>query len=172
MEADPLPRYCAVCGFDSEGDVGYDQALTTPHLGKSIRKTVDDMHRQMEDGAEHRANVAREQFGLDSDEVANMKMTDMKDNLHPGDTSAVEVKNPVTEIMAAAPQGTFGFQGAAGLGYSGPVAEGPFPNAGARAQASLRKAHAQFTSASGMAGAATSSMPALETTSPNYRRRV
>lgn len=171
VEADPLPRFCAHCGFDSEGEE-MEPALTTPHIGKPIRQVVDNMHREMEAGAEHRANLAMEHHGMDSADAAVMKMTDMKDHLHEGDISAVEVKNDITKVMEAAPPGMFGFQGAQGLGYSGPVAEGPFPNAGARTQAALRKQHANYTSASGMAGAATSSLPALETVAPGYRRRV
>jgi hypothetical protein len=173
VAADPLPRYCGVCGYDSHEEDGYDEALTSPHIGKSIKMTVDQMHRQMEDGAQFRADIAQEKFGLDSQDASIMKMTDMRDGLRMGDTSDAKLApSPVTQVMDAAPVGMFGFQGSAGLGYSGAVAEGPFPNAGARTQAMVRQHHANFTATSGQVGATTSSMPALETTSPNYRRRV
>jgi hypothetical protein len=170
-EQDPCPRYCPKCGYDSE-DVEPQEALTTPHIALSIRKTVDDMHVQMEQGAQHRANIAMEHHGFDTDETNNIKMTDMKDGLREGDTSDVPVVNDVSKVMAAAPQGMFGFQGAQGLSYSSTVAQGPFPNAGAHAQSALRQAHAQSMRGSGHKGATTSSVPALETMAPGYQRRV
>lgn len=172
VESDPLPRFCGVCGYDSEGEE-VAEALALPHIGKQIRATVDNMQRQMEDGAQFRADMAQEKFGFDSDDVRIMKETDMRDGLRQGDTSdAPLAPSPVTQVMDAAPVGMFGFQGAQGLGYSGAVAEGPHPNMGARSQSMLRKHHAQATANSGMVGAATSTLPALETTNPNYRMRV
>lgn len=171
VEASPLPRYCPACGYDSEGEE-MQTALTAPHIRRSIGRAVDDTYRAMEEGSQHRAEYAQEHLGLDEAEASVMKITDMKDNLRHGDTSEVTVKNPVSETMAAAPQGMFGFQGSAGLGYSGTVSEGPHPNAGARAQGALRQHHAAYTAGSGMAGAATSNMPALETTAPGYKKRV
>jgi hypothetical protein len=171
VEADPVPRFCPRCGWDAE-DEPPEPALTTPHIALSIKSTVDTMHREMEAGAEFRANIAMDKFGLDAAEASAMKLGDMKDNLRMGDTSDVPVNNPVSQVMSAAPQGMFGFQGAAGLGYSGAVTEGPFPNAGARAQSEVRRAHAEFTRAAGHVGATTSSMPALETLAPGYRQRV
>ncbi len=170
VEADPLPRYCSVCSFDSQGE-DMPAALTTPHLAKSIKGVVDTMHREMEAGAEFRAQMAQEQFGLDASEAALMKETNMKDNLRAGDTSFIEVNNPVSQVMAAAP-GVTGFQGANGLGYSGAVSQGAFPNAGAHAAKSLRELHARNTQGAGHSGPVMSTLPALETTLPTYRPRV
>jgi hypothetical protein len=170
VEADPLPRYCPHCGYDSEGEE-VEEALTTPHLGLSIKKTVDDMHRQMEEGAQFRMDLAQEKYGLDSADVAAMKLGDMKDGLRMGDTSDVPVQNDITRVMEAAPPGIFGFQ-AGGIGYSGTVAEGPFPNMGARTQKMIREAHVANTADPRHVGAKTSSLPALETTNPGYRMRV
>lgn len=169
---DGPPRYCPKCGFDSEGGEQMEEGLAMPHIGKSIKGVVDNMHREMEAGADFRAAMAQDQFGLDSSEASMMKLGDMKDGLRAGDTSNIEVINPVTQTMDAAPKGTFGFQGDAGLGYSGTVASGPFPNAGARAQNALRQAHVANTAGAGQVGATTSSLPALETMAPNYRRRL
>jgi hypothetical protein len=175
VEADPLPRYCAQCGYDSEGE-DIPEAVTAPHIAKTIGKTVDDMYRGMEEGAEHRAAMAMEQFGLDKDESAQLKITNMRDDIHTGDTSDIPVKNEITKIMAEAPQGTFGFQSRdQGWEYSQAAHQTPIiaeRNPGARTMHQLRSAHAAFTSTAGHAGATTSSMPALETTRPDYRRRV
>jgi hypothetical protein len=172
VEADPLPRFCGICGHDSEADGEPGEAVTAPHIARPIRKTVDDMHRQMEAGAEFRANIAREHHGMDAEDVANMKMTDMKDHLYPGDTSEVEVRNPVTEAMTIMPQQIVGMNTTAGMGFSTTVSQGPYPNMGAHTMAALRQQHARFTATAGQAGVTTSSLPAFETTLPSYRKRV
>ena len=169
-DEDPVPRYCPKCGLDSEGEEP-DLALATPHIGQPIKGVVDNMHRDMEAGAEFRANIAAEQFGLDTAEANGMKLGDMKDGLRQGDTSDIEVKNDITRTMEAAPPGMFGFQ-SNGIGYSGAVPEGPHPNAGAHAQKAVRAAHARTMGNAGHAGAVTSSLPALETTNPGYKVRV
>lgn len=147
-----------------------------PHLARPIAANVDGLYRSMEEGAEHRANLAMEHFGLDKDEASLMKMTNMKDGLIQGDTSEIEVSNTVTQIMSAAPPGLFGFQDRGqGLSYSQLAHDTPIAaerNPGARAQQEVRKAHARAMQNSGHAGEVTSSMPALETMNPGYRRRV
>lgn len=173
IEADPCPRYCARCGFDSQGE--FDAALVMPHIGRQIRNIVDDQHRAMEDGAAFRAEMAREQFGLDQDQANAMKMTNMKDGLREGDTSDMPVSNDITRVMDAAPQGMFGFQGAAGVGYSGAVSEGQYPNAGARAMQVVRAQHGQRAAQVANhhhTATVTSSLPAREVEAPGYRRRV
>lgn len=171
IEADPCPRYCAHCGFDTAAE-DYDPALVMPHIGQPIRQNVDGMHRAMEEGAEFRAEQAREQFGLDQQQANAMKLTDMKDNLREGDTGDMPVKNDVTKVMEIAPQGMFGFQQQAGVGYSAAVTEGQDPNAGARAAAAVRAQHAARVASTGHAAQAVSSHPGLETQQPGYRRRV
>jgi hypothetical protein len=171
LEVDPVPRYCPKCGLDSEDEEPVP-AITSPHISLPIRNTVDTMHREMEAGADFRAAMAREQFGLDAEDVAPMKLGDMKDGLRPGDTSDVPVQNDISRLMTAAPPGMFGFQGGQGVGYSGPVSEGPFPNMGARTQKAVREAHVQNTADPRHIGTKVSSVPAEETKSPNYRVRV
>lgn len=169
-KTDRPPRFCALCGFDVQGEM--QEGISCPAIGRSIAKSADNVYRAMEQGAEFRAEMARETIGLSTEEANAMKLTDMRDNARAGETSDIPVVNPVSQAMAAAPPGAYGFQGAAGLGYSGTVAQGPFPNAGAHAQAAVRAAHAEFAARSGQAGAVVSSLPALETTMPGYRRRV
>ena len=170
VEASPLPRFCPTCGYDSQGKV-VQRALTAPHIQKPVKKATDDVYRGMEQGSEFRAQMAQEVGGLDAAEANALKITNMRDNARAGESSEIPVTNAVTQVMAAAP-GVTGFQGANGLGYSGAVSTGPAPNAGAHAQAALRRQHAAFTAGSGMTGTATSNVPALETTQPGYRVRV
>lgn len=173
IEADPLPANaaCPHCGFTTGDD--YPAAVVAPHIGKQIRKTVDNLNRDMEDGAAFRAELAREKFGLDADEARAMTQTNSLDNMRAGDTSAMPVSNEVSRTIDAAPQ-AFGWGGGAqqGMALSPQVQSGPYANAGARAMASVRASHQTLVSASGHKAAVTSSLPALETQQPGYRPRV
>lgn len=174
IEDDPLPQNCPHCGLDWWVHPPWAE-VTMPHIGKPIKSGVDGMYRAMEEGAEHRANVAMELHGMDADEARLMKITDIKDNVHYGDTSNIEVSNPVSEVMASAP-GIFGFQDRGqGLSYSQLAHDTPIAserNVGARAQAMVRKMHQENMANSGHVGTTTSTLPALETQQPGYRRRV
>jgi hypothetical protein len=138
-----------------------------------IRQTVDNLHRDMEDGEKFRANIAMEKFGLDSAEARAMVSTNSIDSLREGDISAIQVSNPVTQAMAAAPQ-AFGFQGghAQGAALSPIVQGGMYPNAGLRALQQVRESHPSMVASSGHMAASQSSVPALETQQPGYRKRL
>lgn len=174
---DPAPRFCPLCGMDSQAEDSDYQAPTptAPSLRSNREKSANATYRAMEEGSNFRAEMAREN-GLDTDAANGLKITDMKTNLREGDTADVAVNNEVTKQMdainARAP-GTVGFQGAeSGIAYSQTVATGPHPNAGARAMVNLRSEHRKFTAGAGHAGATSSDAPALETQSPAYKRRV
>lgn len=171
---DPPPRFCPHCAYDSLGTEPMAEGVASPHIGRPIRGIVDKQYRDMEQGSIDRANMAMEEFGLDTAAANEMKLTNMRDGLREGDTSFVPVNNEVSRALDAAPPGQFGFQGGAaqGIGYSANVATGPLPNAGARAAAMVRQKHASFTATAGHTGATTSSNPALETTNPGYKTRV
>jgi len=172
IEADPLPtdEPCPHCGIIAD----VDAAVVAPHIGRPIARTVDNLHRDMEDGEKFRANVAMEKFGLSSEEARVMVATNSLDNLRQGDTSNIPVNNPVSRAIDAQPQ-TFGFSGGAaqqGMAASPMVQSGAFPNAGLRAMMEVRAAHPGMVASSGHKTAATSSLPALETQQPGYRQRV
>jgi len=172
---EPPPRFCPLCGFDTEFDPdAMQQVLTAPHIGKPIAKLGDQTYRQLEAGSEFRAQMAMEQHGLDTEQANALKITNMRDNAHYGETSVVEVNNEVTRVMAQVQQmgGQVGYAAQTGLGYSSTVSTGPFPNAGARAQKALRAAHSDFTAGAGHSGTTVSDTPALETQMPGYRQRV
>jgi len=170
---DPPPRFCPYCGYDSEGVEPMAESVAMPHIGRPIKAIVDNQYRDMEQGSIDRANIAMEEFGLDTAAANELKITNQKDGLREGDTSFVPVNNEVSRAIDAAPQ-QFGFSGGAqqGLGYSASVPTGPLPNAGGRTAALLREKHRQFTASAGHVGATSSSNPALETTSPLYKTRV
>lgn len=179
VEADPPPRFCGGCGYDSHAEAPLDRAVTAPHIATGTAVVVDGLYRAEEEGSQHRANVAME-MGLDTDAANALKITDMRDGNRAGDIAAVPVNNPVTQFMANNP-GSGGFIGSNATWQnpaqiaaqtSSQVQQGPYPNAGAVAMQQVRQAHKAFTSGAGHAGATSSDTPALETTVPGYRPRV
>ena len=158
------PDYCPnkKCGVYM--GIDHKEDVVMPIILHAQSKTYDKLYRDMEKGSEVRAQIAAEKHGLSAEDVAGIKITDMKDNPKYGETSVKEVSNPVTQFMAQ--HGIGGFQGANGAGYSGAVQAGPFPNAGAKMRTAIQQQHAQITQ-----GNAVSERPALETTQPGYRRR-
>ena len=173
IEADPLPdgAACPHCAFVPESE--YPPAVVSPHIQRSVVHAVDGMHRAMEEGANHRATVAQEVHGLDAVEAGLMRETNSRDHLRPGDTSFAPVVNDITRMMDATPRAT-GFSGGAaqGMALSSSVQTGAFPNAGLRAMQELRAGHAANVASTGHRAPVTSSVPALETQQPGYRKRV
>lgn len=165
------PRYCPLCGFDTWEGENLREELAMPYISSARARSVDAHYRAMEEGAEYRATVARE-MGLDAEAANQLKLTDQKDGLREGDIAAVPVNNAVTQFMAQSPPGTPVGYVTNGPGYSGAVATGPFPNAGALTQSHIRQQHRQFLAQSGHKGTTSCDMPALETMNPNYQPRV
>lgn len=141
---EPPPRFCPLCAYDSHSAdvVEFAAAIVAPHVkNRVIVQAVDQTYRQMEAGAEHQIQEAARMTGLDASEFANMKITDMKDNLREGDVAAVPVNNVVSQAMAAAPNLT-GFQNQNALGYAAAAHVGSDAHAGAKTASMLRQAHA------------------------------
>ena len=159
LERDPLPRFCGICGADSEAETFAAQP-SAPHIEKSIRRAGDATFRQMEGQAEERMDMAAEMTGMDRSEFNDLKITDIKDNQREGDTANVEVHNDVTKAMEVAPE-NYGFRpqmapmaaggggsipdarGVTPLQYAAAAAQGPYPYAGARAATQLGQFHRQ-----------------------------
>lgn len=173
VEADPLPdgASCPHCSFVPESE--YPVAVVAPHIGKTIRATVDNMHRGMEDGAAFRAQIAQEKFGLSSEDARAMTETNSLDNLRQGDTSAIPVNNAVTRAMDANPQ-AYGWSGggAQGAALSPQVQSGPYPNAGLRALQQIRSVHPAMVASTGHRAAVQNERPSNEVLNPNYRPRI
>jgi DNA-directed RNA polymerase subunit RPC12/RpoP len=172
IEADPLPEdaACPHCGFASEAE--YPAAVVSPAIRRPIAANVDNMIRGMEDGAQHRANIAMEQYGLSTEEANQMKITNLKD-AREGEIAAMPVNNAVTAAIDSNPQ-AYGFQGGAaqGAALSPYVQAGPFPNAGLAAMNQIRQEHSALVQRSGHQAVVSTSSPALETQQPGYRRRA
>lgn len=166
---DGMPENCALCG-EFVGQTRGDEEIHMPAFLSAATRANDNLYRQVEHASEQRSYAAAEKLGVDVADVAgDLKITDLRSTMHEGAVAAVPVQNEVTQVMANADprQSPWGFNSAAGLGYSGGVQAGPLPNAGARTQSVLNAHHAEISR-----GSAVSDRPALETVQPGYRRRV
>lgn len=171
---DPYPRFCSLCGFDTQASAGKGKRRrklsampSAPRIENSgARQNVDGYYRAVEEGGQHRANVA-ESMGLSAEDANTLKVTNMRDNMRDGAIAEAPVVNDVTVAMDrinAMRPGSVGFQNT-GAEHSGAVQSGPFPNAGAHTMQGLRRAHSG-------GGFTTSSLPALETLQPGYKARA
>lgn len=134
-----MPDLCALCGekvgHDTADDIVFCPAIRT----NAKTRSVDEVYRQMEAGSITRAQIAAEMTGAPVSEMSDLKITNMRDNQRQGDMAVSLPANPVSELMAAAPN-TYGFSGA-GQAYGGAVSSGPLPNRGAQMRGVLQEVH-------------------------------
>lgn len=163
------PEYCQIETCKEYIAPADDDAIVMPFISLKARKGPDTLFRQMEAGAEHRIEMASEQFGIPKADLSGLKMTDMRDGLREGDIAAPTVNNAITQHMAA--MGTDGFGGPNGTplngaGLSPVVQSGLFPNAGAQMGKMVTSLHGSRTPH------LRNENPSLETQQPGYRPRV
>jgi hypothetical protein len=165
------PKHCPECGFDVSLPERDEVAMPFVRKG-ATQAAVDNVYKAMEEGAAHRAQVAAEMLGVPAADVADLKLTDMRDNLRQGDIAAPTVTNAVSQNMERmqAVGAAVGFT-PAGAAHSSAVQTGAFPNAGARMQQLVRSRHSSYCDER-QAGRVSSDAPAVETQMPAYRRRV
>jgi hypothetical protein len=106
-------------------------------------KATDNCYRQLEQQSEVRAQMAADQLGVPVSEMSHLKVTNLRDNVQPGESYAVPVKNEVTKQMER--MGMPGFQqspdlsGATGaVTVNGKTVQGVEPRAGMRAMDMLQ----------------------------------
>jgi hypothetical protein len=168
-ETEGYPSNCPQC----DAYVGHDRAdddVVMPNILAFSTRCQDGVYKAMEKSSEQRMYEAAEMAGCSPSEMSDLKITNLRDNMKQGEIAAMPVVNDVTRQMEAFPSNSpFGFNGgpSAGLGYSGTVSTGPFPNAGARTQTLVRESHAIATNYT-----AVGDRPANEIFNPGYRRRV
>ena len=110
---EPAPA-CSKCSGNARAQV------SAPHIAKSIGRTGDATYRAMEDAARGRAELVAAQTGEPVHETG-MLVTDMRDNLRPGDLAAAS-----TPIVRA----NHYVDPAAGAEHARSVHVGPYPLAG------------------------------------------
>lgn len=158
---DPPPDDCPICRNTGTAPELPPKQFTAgaPALLKGAAKNVDTMYRQMEEGAQFRADMAQEKFGLDSESANELKLTDMRDDARAGETSVKPLTADQAAIMAnadlisrsvaTAPQNPLVAGGVPSVGaahpvqYTSSVGAGPHPYAGAKALTNLREVHSK-----------------------------
>lgn len=136
-DVDPV-RDCPLCGYTIRDDVDnvYTQAITAPVIHKQENKSADIVYRAMENASAVRAEEAANALGVSVSDVADMKITDMKDNLREGDVAAMPTTARAPEPVAMPPvpindprQGSF--RGSSDTAeYAKSTRTGPFAGAG------------------------------------------
>lgn len=144
---EPPPRYCPLCGYDTQEQSRMESVITIPHIGTLKAKSAEMVYRASEEGAKFRADMARD-MGVDDAGADDLKITDMKTAKHAGEVAAVAVDNDVTRAMQAAPVGgvsQWGMQSnpQAAMALAAGAHSGPEPHAGMKAREMLRSGHQQ-----------------------------
>lgn len=106
-----FPDECPIChryiGIDGE------QQVAAPYISLKSARAADGIYRAMENGSEHRANMAAEMLGVPKSEVSDLKITNLRDVKQNEVPIPRPDPTPVTMAMAAQP-GAYGFGGAMG----------------------------------------------------------
>jgi len=131
-----LDGACPHCKWTPEKPKGEVVEIAMPFLRTSGKTAAaDKLYRDMEKGAEIRAQAAAEQLGISVADTG-LKMTNMLDNRKPGENSAPPVTAELSRLQSAGGKVQFMPNGAE---YAAGVKAGPHPNAGARTMSSLQK---------------------------------
>lgn len=131
------PECCPHCGY--EYDILDDTVIQMPSLRGANTRTFDKTYRDLEKSSEARAEQAASMLGVPAADMAHMKITDMRDNVQPGESYAVppRVSQPMQQVMQSAPVGAVGAE--VGQYYAANVKQGFAPNAGARTLQSIQR---------------------------------
>ena len=145
---DEPPAFCPLCGT-STAEVTPE--VSAPHIARSIGKSADAVYRGMEEGSQQRAAMAAEHLGVDVSEMSAMKVTNLRDDARPGETSAATVSNPVSQYMGQTGVGGL-HDSQAGAAYASAASTGPFARAGSAALSGVVGQHAAMASRVAAAG--------------------
>ena len=138
----PWPRICPFPACRAEmGEERADDDIVMPFITSSQlaerTRASDSVYRQMETGSEVRAEMAASHLGVSAADVADLKITNLRDARNPGEIAAVPVVNDVSKVMD---KGVGGFQGSNGAAFAAGTKVGHYPNAGARAIGAMQRA--------------------------------
>lgn len=111
--SDPNPDECPVCHNSGEPILQWKSKPKLspkiaamieegrgPSISQAYAKSGDSVYRAAEESSVARSHMAAQELGCDPSETKHMIVTDMNDNMRPGDTAARLPPNPVTEAMA------------------------------------------------------------------------
>lgn len=133
-----LDDKCPNCGWHEELD---DALICLPALKSAKTKVIDGSYRELETSSAHRAEQAAAAAGVPASEMSDLKITNIKTGVKPGESYVPEVRNAVTEQMdiMKARGGQVGFTGADAAHLAGQVKTGPYPNAGANVLSRIQR---------------------------------
>ena len=99
--ASDFPDECPICkqyiGRDGQPEIA------APHIALRIGKSADNVYKAMENGADHRANVASEFLGVPKSELSDMKITNLRD-ASVGESSAPSIEKNLNSLAAFSQQ--------------------------------------------------------------------
>lgn len=139
------PEFCpnSQCGVAMQDDADEDGIITiaAPFIRSARMKATDDVYRAHERTSEARVEHAAAMAGVSPSEMSSLKVTNMRDNVKPGETHAAPIQNAVTDQMAvmAAKGHQVGFAQMDAAALASGVRTGPHPNAGAKAIQSVQR---------------------------------
>ncbi len=99
---EPPPDRCTLCNAWM-GDEPEKAPVLHLNYGKEKNRVVDQVYRRMETASAERAEDAADLTGASVAEMSAVKITNMKDNTRPGESSAMTV--PENRVSSAAAQG-------------------------------------------------------------------
>ena len=108
--SDPYPDECPLCAdavipWNKRPKMSPNIAKMVeegrgPATGNAYAKAGDKVYRDLEASSAHQSVMAAQALGVDPSETAHMKVTNMKDGMKAGETSAILPPNPVADAMA------------------------------------------------------------------------
>lgn len=105
--ADPYPDSCPLCDNQDDVVLTMPKGALHPNIAKMVEEgrgpatsmlkaqSGDSVYRGMERASEARAQMAADHLGVNASEMNHMKITDLRDNLRPGDVAAKIPSAPV-----------------------------------------------------------------------------
>ena len=150
--SDPNPDECPLCHNSGEPVMKWPAKTLSPKIAQMVEegrgpatslrfaKNADNVYRQMETASESRAQMAADAAGVDVSEMSNMKITDLRDNLRPGDVAA---KLPPNRFAQQANGVGPGFTQSPVAPGGAPIALGGLPKVGDSVRQNLTAGHAQ-----------------------------
>ena len=99
-ETEAYPSDCPQCG----AYVGHDRAdddVVMPNILSFANRCSDGVYKAMEKASQERVYQAAEMAGCDASDMADLKITNLRDNMKQGEIAAMPVVNDLTRHMDA-----------------------------------------------------------------------
>lgn len=138
------PEFCPNkdCGISMRDDEDTVIEISAPFIRSRKTTATDQVYRDIEKTSETRMHLAAEQAGVSASDMAGLKITNMRDNVKPGESYDIPVQNAVTQRMdeMKAKGMPIGFAGAEMKEFIAGAKAGPHANAGVRTLNTFKRA--------------------------------